>query len=257
VQSESDRRSTSPLVLVVDDDFFFREGLVSFLKRNGFEVIEAADVLSAHAVAVQRRPDVAIVDIVLPPTPGGPRRSDDNLGVDLIRLLKGDLPLLAAILISGFPDRSQAVLSLALAGIHGLAYIVKGQDGGREVLLQAIEETQAGHVVIRAGDAEVAPMLSRTLRGQLLPEEQALVDRAKGLFAGLSSREKEIAFLLAHAKTPAAVAAQLSISQATVERHITNLYSKLELDRADDLKPPLRKAVLLARVCWLVDLENK
>lgn len=244
------------LVLVVDDDVFFRESVVSFLKRRQFETLEAADVQTGYELAIRHHPAITIVDIVLPERPRTPWRLDENRGVELVRRLKAADPTMAAILCSAFPDRSHVILPLANAGMRGLAYLVKGSETGRSVLLQALRETRAGYVVIRTDDPGGTAALAERFRRYFTSDEADLIDRAVALFPKLTRREKEVAYLLAHAQTIEGVALVLDISPDTAEKHINHIYRKLELDRADAYSRPLRKSLLLAKTCWLLDLSG-
>lgn len=242
------------LVLVVDDDVFFRESVVAFLKRHNYTTLEAADVRSAYELALQAHPAVAIVDIVLPAEPHQPAQADQNQGIELVRRLKKLDARMGAILVSAYGNRSRAVLQLAVEGFHGLAYITKGYASGPAVLLQALNETRAGHVLIRVNEEDETSQLAARLWKRLTAEERELVGRAVSLFPTLSDREREVARALAHGQTVEAVAKTLTISVATAEKHINHIYNKLELNRAEAYNPPLRPAVLLAKAVWLLDM---
>jgi DNA-binding NarL/FixJ family response regulator len=242
------------LVLVVDDDVFFRRSVVSLLKRRRYETLEAADAQSAYQLAVDKLPGAVVVDIVLPERPHIRSRTDDNHGVELVRLLKTTDPSIAAVLVSAFPDRSHVILPLASAGVRGLAYLIKGIGTNGSVLLQALRETRAGYVLIRTDEPGGAAALAARFRRYLTEDEMALIGRASVLFPTLTNREVEVAYLLAHAQTVEGVAVRLNISPDTAEKHISRIYHKLELDRADDYNPSLRKSLLLAKTCWLLDL---
>ena len=242
------------LVLVVDDDVFFRESVAAFLGRHNYVTLEAADGQSAFELAIQAHPAIAIVDIALPPGPHQPALSSQNAGVDLVRRLKQFDATMAVVLFSAFGNRSRAVLQLVVEGFQGLAYVTKGYSSGPAVLLQALNETRAGRVLIRVNeDNETAQLASRFWK-HLTAEERELVSRAVALFPNLSNREREIARALAHGQTIEAVAKTLNISVRTVENHIDSIYSKLELDHAKTFHPPLRPAVLLAKTVWLLDM---
>lgn len=256
VETEPAQQDSSPFVLVVDDDIFFREHVASFLRRRHFEVLEAADSQSAYALAIRHHPMVAIVDIVLPKHPLAPAQTNRNQGIELASRLKQADRSMAVVIYSGFPDRSRAVLELAAEGVRGLAYIVKGFRSGPAVLLQAIEEARAGHIMIRSDEPDGATSLVDQFWARLTAKEQELIGRAVELFPTLSAREREVAFALAHAQTVQGTADLLGMAEATAEKHINHIYSKLELDRADLEESPLRKSILLAKVCWLVELQG-
>ncbi len=240
------------LILVVDDDDFFREGVVSFLRRNDLTTLEAADAESAYALAVQHRPGAAVVDIMLPERPDTPARRDQNQGIDLVRRLKRADPTLAVVVLSAFGDRSEALLRLALEGVRGVAYLVKGCPA--RLLLQGLEEARAGHIMIKTTDPGEMAELAEKLWSHLTPPEREYVRRAVELFPMLTEREQAVALELAHAQTVEGVAVALNIAVTTAEKHIHHLYAKLGLDEADQQQPPLRKSLLLAKACWLLDM---
>lgn len=234
--------------------FFFREHAVSFLRRRGHETLEAADSQTALALAEQHRPAAAVIDIVLSPSPHAPDRKEGNEGIELARRLKRLSPALAVVLVSGYGDRSDAILQLVAEGVRGLAYLVKGYRTTPSTLLQALEDARAGHVMIRAGEPGETVALAGRFWARLTPDERGYVRRAVALLPGLTAREREIAYAIAHAQTISGIAIALNISPPTVEKHVNHIYSKLELDRADRQQPPLRKSLLLAKACWLLDM---
>ena len=256
VQTEPAQQDKSPSVLVVDDDVFFRGFVASFLRRRHFEVLETADSQSACDLAAHNHPVVAIVDIVIPERPNTPARTSRNQGIELARRLKQADRSMGVVICSGFPDRSRAVLELAAEGVRGLAYIVKGFRSGPAVLLQAIEEARAGHIMIRSDEPDGATALANQFWARLTAKEQELIGRAMGLIPTLSAREREVAFALAHAQTVQGTADLLGMAENTAEKHVNHIYKKLELDRADREEPPLRKSILLAKVCWLLEMQD-
>lgn len=252
METETTRSVTSDLVLVVDDDGFFREGIVSFLRRNGLTALEADNAEAAYALAVQHRPGAAVVDIILPERFDSPARRDQNQGIDLVRRLKHAVPTMAVVVLSAFGDRSEVLLRLALEGVRGVAYLVKGCPP--RLVLQGIEEARAGHIMIKATDSGELAGLAEKLWASLTTPEREHVRRAVALFPTLTEREQAVALQLAHAQTVGGVAASLNIAVTTAEKHIHHLYAKLGLDEVDQYQPPLRKSLLLAKACWLVDM---
>ena len=201
------------LILVIDDDPIFRGAVVSFLQRQQFETLEAADAQSALDLAVAHNPDAAIVDIVLPAYPRARPQQDHNQGIELARQLKRHDPTLGIVLFSAFGDRSDVVLQLAVEGMRGLAYLMKGYRSGTGVLLQALEETQAGHIMIRSDEPGAAQALAEKFWARLSPQEAPYVRRAIELFPTLTAREQEVAFTLAQAQTVQSTAGTLNITE--------------------------------------------
>lgn len=241
-------------ILIADDNAFVREGIAIYFKRRGYEIVEADNSASALQVAGSRELFAAIIDIVLPAEPGGQPNNWDSEGIRLARQLKLSFPELGVLIFSAFNDRASEVLDLAAEGIRGVAYMVKGAHP-RQVL-EAMLSACNGQVVLGPTVVNYADTWARELQARLSPDELPYVQLAAQRWATLTAREREVAQLLADSRTTQGIADALSISTNTVEKHTTRIYSKLSLNDVDHLDPPLRKALLLAKACWLSELEK-
>jgi two-component system nitrate/nitrite response regulator NarL len=157
------------------------------------------------------------------------------------------------VLFSAYEDRGAEVLDMVREGTRGVAYKLKGARP--DALLQAIQDVIAGRVVI---DPEVhanRPALADELLNRLSAEERTWVQYALKSFDDLTPREKEIAERLAAAHNTQAIADALIITPKTVENYIGRIYDKLGLSDTTEAAG-LRKAILLAKVCMIHDLQS-
>ena len=194
-------------VVIGEDDVLLREGIVRILEGSGFDVVaqtgNADDFLrraSAH------RPDVAVVDVEMPPT-----NTDDGLRAALE--LRKFLPETGVLVLSGHFEESYAV---DLIGDHaeGVGYLLKERVGDVTVFVDAVQRVADGGTAL---DPEiVARMLGRR--------------RVTGPLDELSPRELDVLREMAEGKSNRGIAEALVISDAAVEKHVTNIFRKLEID---------------------------
>jgi DNA-binding NarL/FixJ family response regulator len=182
--------------VIVDDHVALRRGMELLLRRSGHHVIGTADdAESAEPLIKRRRPDVALVDLLLP---------GEN-GADLTRRLLADDPELRIVLYSGTADERQLLEALD-AGAAGFA--LKSGDPGE--LEEAIRTVAAGGEWL---DPRLRPLLSRSSARQ--------ADKL------LSPREREILELLSKGRSGEEAAADLGLSSETVRTHVRNAMNKL------------------------------
>ena len=242
-------------VLIVDDNPFAREGMAVFLKRKGYVSKEAGTSAEALTLAGSYPFEAAIVDIVLPTERGAAADMSGSEGIKLAKALKRAYPKLGVVIFSAFNDRGREVLELATDGARGLAYMVKGAHPDR--VLMAMRAACDGQVVLGPQVLDYSSAMYDELWDMLSEEEAPWVRDAVTRYADLTEREREVALLLAGSFTTMGIADELGISLKTVEKHTNHIYSKLRLSDVDQLDPPLRKALLLAKTCWLAELEEK
>jgi DNA-binding NarL/FixJ family response regulator len=192
-------------VLVVDDHPVVRQGLRSFLaSRDGIEVVgEAADGEGAVAEARRLRPDVVLLDLVMP---GGG-------GVDAIARIReeGDGP--AVLVLTSFAGDDQ-VLPAVRAGASG--YLLKDVDGA---------ELEAAIRTVAQGGALLDPHVAGTVMDEVArPGRRGALD-----VETLTPREREVLSLLAQGLTNRELASRLFVSEKTVKTHVSSILSKLHL----------------------------
>ncbi len=190
-------------VLIVDDHAVVREGLRAFLElQDGFEVVgEAADGEDGVAVAGKLRPDVVLMDLVMPKLDG----------VGAMRELRVRLPDTRVIVLTSFLD-DERLLPAIQTGAAG--YLLKDVEPAE--LARAIRAARAGEAVI---DPSVAARLVRAIADRTQPPGEALEQ--------LTRREREVLQLLARGRSNKRIAFELGISEKTVKTHVGHLFAKL------------------------------
>ncbi|WP_328380036.1 response regulator transcription factor [Streptomyces sp. NBC_00440] len=192
-------------LIVAEDAVLLREGLVGLLERVGHDVVAAVGDADALLAAVRAdRPDLIVTDVRMPPSLG-----DDGLRASVE--LRGEFPKLPVLVLSQYVERSYALRLLDSGGGAGVGYLLKERVGAVADFTAAIERVAAGGTVV---DPEVIHQLVQ-LRHDPLER--------------LSAREREVLSLIAEGRTNAILAKQLFISEAAVNKHIGNIFTKLDL----------------------------
>ena len=193
-------------VVIADDSVLLREGTARLLEDGGYEVVaQAGDADDLLRKVRAHRPDVAIVDVRMPP-----RNEDDGLRAALT--IREELPETGVLLLSQYVEDSY--LAELLGGdATGVGYLLKDRVAEVERLTAAVETVAAGGSVL---DPEVVAQLLGSKRGD-------------GPLASLTPREQDVLCLMAEGRTNRAIAAELFVSDRAVERHVTSIFSKLEL----------------------------
>jgi DNA-binding NarL/FixJ family response regulator len=199
-----DRRATR--VVVADDSAVLREGAVMLLEDAGFAVVaQASDPSGLLRKVRAHKPDVAIIDVRM--TPG---KGDDGMQAALE--LHRELPGVGILLFSGYvADRCFA--KLLSAGASGVGYLLKDRVHDVSVLADAVRRVAAGETVL---DPEVAAQLTH-------------VGSSEAPLASLTAREREVLERMAQGHTNRAIAGELFMSERAVERHVTSIFTKLDL----------------------------
>jgi DNA-binding NarL/FixJ family response regulator len=199
-------------VVIAEDSVLLRAGLERLLADEGIDVAAAVGDGRELVAAVRAfRPDVAIIDVRLPPS-----HTDEGLraALEIHRLL----PATAILILSQYVEERYA-LELVGGGAEGVGYLLKDRVGEVDEFVAALHRVRAGGTVL---DSEVvAQLLGRRRKVSVLDT--------------LSAREKEVLTLMAEGRTNAAIAARLVVTERTVEKHITAIFAKLGLpDTPDD-----------------------
>ncbi len=198
-------------VVIGEDLYLLREGLVRLLSAYGFEI--AAAVASAPellAALVTERPDVGIIDVRLPPT-----HTDDGLRAALAA--RAQVPGLPVLVLSQYVEQLYARELLAdQAG--GVGYLLKDRVFNDEAFTGAIRTVAAGGTVL---DPEVVrKLLDRATRAEPLRR--------------LTAREREVLALMAEGRSNAAIGQRLFITEKAVSKHAAGIFAKLDLAPSDD-----------------------
>src|ERR1700761_3307571 len=200
--------STPARVVIGEDDVLLREGIARLLVEAGFEVVaQAGDAVDLVRKALAYRPDVTVADIQMPPGHG-----DDGLRAALE--LRTKLPTMGVLVLSQYYEEQYA-LDLIGDSAEGVGYLLKERVGDVDAFTDAIARVAAGGSAL---DPEVvARMLGRRPRG--------------GALDGLSPRERDVLGAMAEGKSNQGIADALFVSEAAVEKHVTNIFHKLGLGR--------------------------
>ncbi|MBO8201992.1 LuxR C-terminal-related transcriptional regulator [Streptomyces smyrnaeus] len=198
-------------VVIAEDLFLLRDGLVRMLEAFDFEIAAAVDNGPELSRALQElEPDVAVVDVRLPPS-----FTDEGLQCALeARRKRPGLPVLV---LSQHVEQLYARELLA-DGNGGVGYLLKDRVFDADQFVDAVRRVSAGGTAM---DPQVIQQLL-TRRAQDEP------------MAGLTSREKEVMELMAQGRSNAAIAAQLFVTERAVAKHTSNIFGKLGLPPSDD-----------------------
>jgi DNA-binding NarL/FixJ family response regulator len=200
-------------IVIAEDDPLLREGLALLLRAESLEVVAAAGNPDDFLKAVDTHgPDVAIVDVRMPPT-----HTDEGIvaAVEARRRRPG----LAVLVLSAYVEQAFATELLG-GGAAGLGYLLKERVGRVEQFLEALHRVAGGGTAI---DPEVvAQLLTRS--------------RPDAALARLSPRERDVLAVMAEGLGNTAIAERLFITEGAVHKHIRSIFAKLDLapaDRAD------------------------
>jgi DNA-binding NarL/FixJ family response regulator len=196
-------------VVIGEDDVLLRAGVVRVLTDAGFEVVaQAGDADDFLRKALAHRPDVAVVDVRMPPGLG-----DDGLRAALE--LRRRRPETGILVLSQFYEEEYA-LDLIGERPEGVGYLLKERVGDVEAFADAVARVAAGGSAL---DPEVV--------GRMLGRR-----RGSGPLDALSPREREVLGAVAEGKSNKGIAEALFISEAAVEKHVTHIFNKLSLNQS-------------------------
>jgi len=201
--------SESVRVVIGEDDVLLRAGVVRVLVDAGYEVVaQAGDAEDFLRKALAHRPDVAVVDVRMPPGLG-----DDGLRAALE--LRRQRPETGILVLSQFYEEDYA-LDLIGERPEGVGYLLKERVGDVEAFADAVGRVAAGGSAL---DPEVV--------GRMLGRR-----RGTGPLDALSPREREVLGAVAEGKSNKGIAEALYISEAAVEKHVTHIFGKLGLNQS-------------------------
>jgi len=199
-------------VIVADDSLLTRTGIVTVLRDVGCEVVaEARNAAEAMAVVRAHRPDVAVLDIRMPPT-----YSDEGLVAALE--IQSTMPGTGVLVLSQYVETDYAMQLIATYP-GGMGYLLKERILEEAVLLDAVRRLADGECVI---DPTIVARSMRS-RGATSPLDD------------LTPRERDVLAQLAEGRSNSAIARTLFIAERTVEAHTTQIFQKLGLDDSGDV----------------------
>jgi DNA-binding NarL/FixJ family response regulator len=200
-------------VLVADDHRFYREGIRSVLASvQTIEVIgEAADGTAAIEQAEQLQPDVILMDVKMPGTNG----------IEATRRILHTSPHIGILVVTMYDD-DDSVFAAMRAGARG--YVLK--DADRDDLVRAIQ-------AVSRGEAIFSPAIAQRMIAYFAAVHHSAGPLPELAFPDLTAREREILGFIARGYNNTAIAARLSLSLKTVQNHVSNIFTKLQVtDRA-------------------------
>ena len=193
-------------VVVADDSLLLREGLQLLLAEAGHGVVgSVGDGPSFVDAMLERRPDIGVVDVRMPPT-------NTDEGLRAAREIRAELPEVSVLVLSQYVEVAYARELLAESA-EGLGYLLKDRVADVEALTDAVR---------RVGDGGSA--LDPEVVSQMLGRR-----RDDDPLEALTPREREVLGLMAEGRSNAAIAADLVITERAVEKHVTGIFAKLEL----------------------------
>jgi DNA-binding NarL/FixJ family response regulator len=192
-------------VVLADDDVLLREGIASLLEQSRFDVVgRAGDVTELLDHVRAHRPDLAIVDIRMPPT-------HSTEGLDAARVIRDELPQVAILVLSAHAEVEHAMDLLASGERTG--YLLKSRITDVDDFLENLDR-------IIHGGSVVDPALVREL---------VAARRVEDPLDDLSPREREVLALMAEGRSNAGIAHRLWVTEGTVEKHVRSILAKLRL----------------------------
>lgn len=201
-------------VVIAEDLALLREGLVSLLREQGIDVVAQVEDAPGLLRAVSgHRPDLAIVDVRLPP-------SFSDEGVRAALEARRRHPGLAVLILSAHVEPVYTAELLA-AGEGGVGYLLKERVGEVRAFVDAVRRVAAGGTAL---DREVVSAIVRS-------HDESADDSA---LARLTPRERDVLELMAEGRTNVAIARSLVVTVGAVEKHVSNIFMKLDLPATDE-----------------------
>lgn len=193
-------------VVIAEDNVLLREGLTRLLNESGFEVSgQAGDAEDLIRKVGAHHPDVAVVDVRMPPT-----HTDE--GLRAARTIRSEHPGTAVLVLSQYVEEAYA-LELLSESTERTGYLLKDRVSDVDAFLDAVRRVAGGGSAL---DPEVVSLLLGRRR-----REDPLEP--------LTAREREVLGLMAEGRSNAAIAEALVVTERAVEKHVTSIFSKLDL----------------------------
>jgi DNA-binding NarL/FixJ family response regulator len=203
---------SAPLrIVIAEDAAIMRDGLTQTLTRRGHEVVAAvADAVALRQAVDAHLPDVAIIDVRMPPT-----HTDE--GLRAAQSIHADHPGIGVLVFSQYIETSSAT-ELFAGAPAGVGYLLKDRVADVSDFIEAISRVAHGGTVL---DPEVVRQLLRA-------------SRRSDALATLTPREREVLSLMAQGRSNTAIADALVISPRVVEKHVASIFAKLGLAPSDN-----------------------
>jgi DNA-binding NarL/FixJ family response regulator len=201
---------TRKRIVLADDDTLLREGVASLLLRSGFEVTgQAEDAPGLLALVREHRPDLAIVDVRMPP-------GYLTEGLDAAREIRAEFPATGVLVLSAHAEVDQAMELLA-AG-QGVGYLLKSRVTDMAEFVETVGRVAAGGSVVDPA----------------LVQELVAARHRDDTFQQLTEREREVLALMAEGRSNSGIAHRLWITEGTVEKHVRSILARMQLPETED-----------------------
>jgi DNA-binding NarL/FixJ family response regulator len=198
-------------VVIADDSVLLRAGLVRLLEDAGFDVVaQASNAEDLLRKVRAHRPAVAVTDIRMPPT-----QTDE--GLRAAQQIRKEMPEVGVLVLSQYIDEGYAV-ELLQGSAEGIGYLLKDRVADVSAFIDALRRVGEGGSAL---DPEVV--------SQLLGRR-----RANDPLDRLTPREREVLGHMAEGRSNAAIARKLVVTERAIEKHVTSIFSKLELSTVED-----------------------
>lgn len=198
-------------VILADDSVLFREGLARLLEEDGFEVIgQAVGLDGLFELVAEASPDVAILDIRMPPT-------HTLEGLEAAVTIRSRWPSQGVLVLSHYVE-TQHLMRLIAEGGRGVGYLLKDR-------VSDLDEFRAAVRSVGNGGSVIDPDVITRLVGR---------SRARDAIADLTERERVVLAMMAQGRSNIAISERLGLSPKTVEAHVHSIFGKLELEPAPD-----------------------
>jgi DNA-binding NarL/FixJ family response regulator len=195
---------------LADDDVLLREGLASLLERAGFDVVgQCGNAFELIALVREHRPELAIVDIRMPPT-------HSTEGLEAAQVIREEVPETAILVLSAHVEVEHAMDLLASGERTG--YLLKSRVTDVDDFVETLERIVKGASVVDPA----------------LVQELVAARRVNDPLEHLSPREREVMALMAEGRSNAGIARQLWVTEGTVEKHVHSILMKLSLPETED-----------------------
>jgi DNA-binding NarL/FixJ family response regulator len=197
-------------VALADDDVLLREGLASLLERRGFDIVGlCGDPTALVSLVREHRPELAIVDIRMPP-------SHTTEGLDAARVIRDEVPKTAIVVLSSHVEVEHAMDLLGSGERSG--YLLKSRVTDVDEFVETLDRIVKGASVIDPA----------------LVQELVTARRVDDPLEDLSPREVEVLALMAEGRSNAGIARAISVTEGTVKKHVHSILNKLRLPETED-----------------------
>jgi DNA-binding NarL/FixJ family response regulator len=197
-------------IVLADDDTLLREGIASLLQRSGFDVVgQAHDAPGLVDLVREHRPDLAIIDIRMPP-------GYLTEGLDAAREIRKQFPATGILVLSAHAEVDQAMELLATG--QRVGYLLKSRVTDVDEFVETVSRIAAGGSIV--DPALVQELVAARRRGDVLQE--------------LTEREREVLALMAEGRSNAGIAHRLWITEGTVEKHVRSILARMQLPETGD-----------------------